>query len=238
MPDLRVLWACIWRPKQGFESLAAGEPALLPSLGRLMLLRTPVAYLAWILGVLSFVQSYAALKNLDGEAWRLALPLLTQANPDLDLQVLRAFLAQLPALPRIPTLLAWGLVVAPVGVLGVWLHDAAWDHGCLWMLGGLKSRKGFRRTLVAESEALSVGVFGALAALLGQLPVLGWALGLPLMAVGAWFWVLRGWSLAAFHGIPPWKGVAATLLHILLAGCCLAGLVAFMAILVFMPVGS
>lgn len=237
MDVVRHLWNCIWRPRQGFERAAEADPSLGGSLGRMLLLRVPVAFLAYAIGVLQFTRGYAELKNLDGTIWRFALPALARLSPDLELQEIKALVAQLPAIPPLETLLAWGLLVAPVGILGIWMHDAAWDHGCLWMLGGLKSKKGFRRTLIAESEALSVGVFGAALALLGQLPWVGWLLGPPLAAVGIWFWVLRGFSLAAFHETPVWKGVVATLLHALLAACCLIGLLGLLAVLVLVPVG-
>ena len=237
MDLLRRLWACIWRPRLGFAGLAEAAPGLWGSLGRMLLLRVPVAYVAYTFAVLQVTRSYLAFKNPDGEIWRLAMPMLTQASPELDLQEIKALLAQLPALPSLGTLLAWGLLVAPVGVLSVWLHDAAWDHGCLWLLGALKSRKGLRTTFIAESEALSVGVFGAALAFLGQIPWVGWILAPPIAVVGIWFWVLRGFSLAAFHKVPVWKGVVATLLHALLAGCCLVAMLGLVALLFFAPAG-
>jgi hypothetical protein len=234
---LRNLWACVWHPTRGFAKVAQGDPGMAESLGRMMALRVPVALLAYAIAVLQFTRSYAELKNLDGALWRFVLPILTQVSPDLEVQEIRALLSQLPAIPPLQTMLAWGLLIAPVGILGIWMHDAAWDHGCLWLLGGLKSGKGFRATLIAESEALSVGVFGAAPALLGQLPWVGWVLSPPLAVVGIWFWVLRGFSLAAFHGTPVWKGVVATLLHVLIAGCCLVGLLGLLAAMILVPVG-
>jgi hypothetical protein len=203
----------------------------------MLLLRVPVAFLAYVFAVVQVTRGYTELKNPDGEVWRLALPLLARVSPDLDFKEIQALLSQLPAIPPLGTILAWGLLVAPVGILGIWMHDAAWDHGCLWMLGGLKSRKSFRLTLIAESEALSVGVFGAALSFLGQIPWAGWVVGPPLAVVGIWFWVLRGFSLAAFHETPVWKGVVATLLHALIAGCCLVGLMGILAVLFLVPVG-
>ena len=50
----------------------------------------------------------------------------------------------------------------------------------------------------------------------------------PLGLLGAYFWILRGFALAAFHDCPLWKGIVATLLHILIAACFgLAMLLAF-----------
>ena len=231
------LWHCVFHPERGFAQVAEDAPGLWPSLGRMFLLRVPVAYLAYVLMAAQALHGYTELKNPDGEIWRTVLPYLQQASPDLEFQEIRALLEQLPHFPAWGTLLAWGLLVAPVGILGIWMHDAAWDHGCLWMLGGVKAGKRFRTTLVAESEALAVGVFGAALALLGQVPWAGWILSIPLGIVGIWFWVLRGFSLAAFHGVPPWKGVVATLLHALLAGCCLLGLIGLIAFMLLVPVG-
>lgn len=236
MIDAAGLWRRTVHPVVGFQELAAAPPPLAASLLRMLALRVPVAYLAWAIAVVKFTLTYAAFKAMDGFVWKLLLPRLNEISPDLRVEDLRTFLAQLPQLPSLGTLLAWGLLLAPVGIISLWLHDAVWDHGCLWLLGALKGKKVFRTTLVAESEAFSVGVIGALAALLGDIPFLGLVLGLPLLLVGLYFWVLRGFSLAAFHGLPLWKGVAATLLHILLAGCCLAGMLGLLGIVFFLPV--
>lgn len=237
MIDAAGLWRRTLHPREGFQELAAAPPALGPSLLRMLALRVPVAYLAWAIAVLKFTLTYTTFKAMDGFVWRLLLPRLNELSPDLRVEELKAFLDQLPQLPSVGTFLAWGLLVAPLGILSLWLHDAVWDHGCLWLLGALKGRKVFRTTLVAETEAFSVGVVGALAALLGDLPVLGLLLGLPLMLVGLYFWVLRGFSLAAFHGLPLWQGIGATLLHIVLAGCCLAAMLGLVGLVFFLPVG-
>lgn len=237
MIDAAGLWRRTLHPREGFQELAAAPPALGPSLGRMLLLRVPVAYLAWAIAVVKFSLTYTAFKAMDGVVWRLLLPRLGELSPDLRVEELRTFLEQLPQLPPLGLLLAWGLLVAPLGILSLWLHDAVWDHGCLWLLGALKGQKAFRTTLLAESEAFSVGVVGALAALLGDIPVLGLLLGLPLMLVGLYFWVLRGFALSALHGLPLWKGIGATLLHIVLAGCCLAAMLGLVGVVLFVPVG-
>ena len=221
----------------GFQDLARTPPGLGPSLLRMMLLRVPVAYLAWVIAVVKLTFTYASFRAMDGYVWRQVLPRLNELNPELRVEDIRALLEQLPQLPDLRVLLAWGLVVAPVGILSLWLHDAVWDHGCLWLLGALKARKGFRTTLIAESEAFSVAVLGALVGLLGDIPLLGLFLGLPLALVGLYFWVLRGFSLAAFHGLPLWKGIGATVLHIALACCCLAGTLALAGLVFMLPVG-
>lgn len=236
MIDTAGLWRRAVRPREGFAELAAAPPALGASILRMFALRLPVAWLAWVIAVLKLSFAYAAFRGMDGFVWKLLLPRLSTVSPDLRVEELKAFLDQLPNLPPVATLLAWGLLAAPLGLVGLWIHDAVWDHGCLWLLGGLKGGRPFRTTLLAESEAFSVGVIGALAALLGDLPVVGLLLGLPLLLVGLYFWVLRGFALAAFHGIPLWKGIGATLLHIVLAGCCVAALLGLVGVVFLLPV--
>jgi hypothetical protein len=116
-----------------------------------------------------------------------------------------------------------------VGVLSIWLHDAVWDHLALWLLRGLGRPRSFRDTLVADAEALKVGVFGALA---GLLKYLGIGFTLLVWPVGIYFWILRGYALSAWHGCPVWKGVVATLLHAALMGLLVFGFLAMVAVLV------
>ncbi len=217
MPTLFELWRRVVSPTEAFRQRAAEAPRLLSSLGILLLLRSPLVFVESLIGYWTLCQTFASLRVMDGKAaqWIGLLPL------SLTMDDWRRLVADLPALPGVARALPWLLLLAPVWVLGLWLHDAVWDHGCLWMLGGLKSRRGLRVTLVAEAEALSAGCFGAAAGLLGSLPGVGWMLALPLAAVAAWFWVLRGFALAAWHGCPLWKGVTATVLHAVLAACCL-----------------
>lgn len=237
MIDPVGLWRRAIHPVSGFQDLAGQPPELWTSTWRMLALRVPVAYLAWAIAVTKFSIGYSAFRAMDGFVWKMVLPRLNQLNAELQAADLRALLEQLPQLPTLGVLLAWGLLAAPLGILSLWLHDAVWDHGCLWLLGALRAKKGFRTTLLAESEALAVGVLGALVALLGDLPILGFFLGLPLALIGLYFWVLRGISLSAFHGLPPWKGIVATVLHLVLACCCLVGTLALAGLIVLLPVG-
>lgn len=225
MLDFRGLWQRARSPEKGFRALAANPPNMSRSLARLMLLRSPIAFVeAWLM-YWGFQGLYRNFSNVNGPLWRFVLP---QLPPELGVEDIRYFLQGLPALPTLAHVLPWLLPAAPLYVLSLWLHDAVWDHGCLWLLGGLKRKRGFRVTLLADSEALQVGSLGAALGLLSSLPTLGWVLALPLGILGAYFWILRGFALAAFHDCATWKGVVATLLHILIAACFgLAVLLAF-----------
>jgi hypothetical protein len=65
-------------------------------------------------------------------------------------------------------------------------------------------------------------------------PVLGVVLALPLLLLDAYLWLFRGFALAARHGCKPWLGVAATVVHAVLLGCCALGLLAWMLFMVRM----
>ncbi|BDU71029.1 hypothetical protein [Mesoterricola silvestris] len=215
MEPVRNLWERALRPGEGFRQRAREAPALGASLKELLLLRSPLAFLGMVLGYLSFSSLYARLISPESDLWTRILPQLPET---VDPAELRAALANLPAAPGLHALLPWMAALAPVAVLGLWLHDATFDHMALWLLGGLRERRGFRASLVADAEALKVGALGAAAALLAELPGVGFVLGLALLPVAAYFWILRGYALAAWHGCAPWKGVVATLVHVALVG--------------------
>lgn len=224
MRILQGLWQRAVSPRAGFRLRVAEAPTLGPSLGRLLLLRSPLAFISSVLGYWSLRSTFQGLYGLEGDTGAL---LLRYLPPSVSLEDVRSALSELPRFPEWGRVWPWLLLGAPLGVLGLWLHDAVWDHGCLWMLGGLKAKQGFRPTLVAESEALSVGSIGAAVGLLGAVPYLGCGLSLPLALVACWFWILRGFALAAWHDCPLWKGICATVLHAVLVVCCLGGLVGF-----------
>lgn len=213
------LLAAALRPWEAFPRWAAAPPPLKQGLARMLRWRLPLAFLEGLLGWWSLVTLLKRVPELVGASLQ-----SVARERGLDPAELKAFLAQLPAPPSVAKAWPWLLLAAPLLLLGAWLHHAAWDHGCLWMLGGLKTQRGFRASLEAEAEALTVGTVGALVGLLGLIPVVGLVLSLPLALVNLWFWGLRGFALAARHGCPAWKGVAATGLHLLLMSCCGVGL--------------
>jgi hypothetical protein len=233
MSGLSDLWNRALSPDKGFHLLAEEEVRLMPSLGWLMALRVPVAFLELLLTYWGFGRMYQAILSVKGPVWDVVLP---QLSLGMNAEDVRYLLQDLPPMPPLAHMLPWVLLAAPLYVISLWLHDAVWDHGCLWMLGGLKAKRGFNMTLIAEAEALQVGVFGAILALLTGLPGVGWVLTLPIGLAGAYFWILRGFALAAFHRCATWKGVLATVIHAALAACILIVTLGLLFVLVFQAI--
>src|ERR1035438_1578505 len=204
----------LFRPRTAFLLPA-------PGLGRavlgMALIWMPLALVtpAWIL--FRSIHAYGVMRSG-------AVPSGIPSWVGADASDLQALLATLPPPPSFGRLWLWLLLVVPLGVLGTWLHHAVWDHLGLWLVGGLKRKRGFRTTLIAEAEALRIAALGILLGWLGLLPGLGVALVLPLLLLDAYLWLFRGFALAARHDCEPWRGLAATVVHAALLGCCALGL--------------
>jgi len=196
-----------------------------PSLGKaardMALVWVPLALANATLTVWHSLQAYGSLRQG-------AIPAGLFDWFGLDPENLQAFLRTLPVPPVLGRVWPWLLLVVPIGVLGTWLHHAVWDHTGLWLLGGLKQKRGFRTSLLAEAEALRIAALGTLLGLAGFLPILGPLLALPLLLVDGYLWLFRGFALAARHGCEPWRGLAATVVHLVLLGCFALGLFALM----------
>lgn len=174
-------------------------------LGALVLLRLPPALLEGWLGLRAAQAVWREIVSLQGP-WG---GLLKARLPDLSPEDVRAAFETLPPLPAPGP---WLLLAVPLGLAGLWLHHVAWDHLALWLVGGLKTGRGWRTTALAEAEALVAGGMGVWLGCLAYAPG-GWLLGPLWVLLGAWFWGLRGFALAAHHGCEPWRGVVATLVH-------------------------
>ncbi|WP_257307516.1 hypothetical protein [Geothrix campi] len=204
----------LMRPATAFT-----EP--LPPLGRalvrMLAVWVPLALVDALIMVWRALQAYGQLRQSGPPDW---LERLSGADPEVLWEVFRT----LPAPPTFGRIWPWLLLIVPIGVLGTWIHHAVWDHTGLWLLGGLKGRRGFRTTLVAEAEVLRIAALGTLIGLLGFVPILGTVLSLPLMLLAGYLWLFRGFALAARHGCEPWRGVGATVVHAVLLGTCALGL--------------
>lgn len=223
---LGVPFRALVRPSTAFTE---PPPALGSAVARMLAVWVPLSLANTGLTLWRAIESYAQLRHSDLPAW------LEQAL-GTDPEVLRELLRSLPPPPAFGRLWPWLLLVVPLGVLGTWIHDAVWDHAGLWLVGGLKAKRGFRVTLVAEAEALRITALGTAVGMLGFVPVLGPWLSLPLLALDGYLWLFRGLALGARHGCGAWRGMAATAVHAALLGTCALGLaVALLAMLRVAP---
>lgn len=214
---LRRLLRPLWSPRQGFADLAAESPRLGRSLGWMAATALPWWVASTWFGARQELAAYAAFRDGRGEVW----DQVSAAMPDLfSRDDIRQAFAAWPAAPAWSHLAPFVPLLAALSLFGLWLHDGVWDHAGLWLLRGLKADKAGRvkATLAAEAQAQAVAWIGAALGLLAFLPGVGGWMGLVLFPLTAWLWLLRGWALAAHHGCPVWKGVVATLLHLVLFG--------------------
>lgn len=226
---VKILFGRARAPLQGFRDRAAEAPSLREAVRGLLLWRSGPAFLGMLFSYWAFTATYGRITRMEGPLFDY---LWNNLPPETNPADLRAAFAALPPLPSWPRMLPWMLLLAPVAVLSLWLHDAVWDHTALWMLRGLKGRKQFRLSMIADAEALKVGVLAAALGLLGDLPGIGCGFTVLLVPLGIYFWIMRGYALAAWHGCPPWKGVVATLLHAFLTALIGLGTLGLFAIMV------
>lgn len=228
----KALVAAALRPHHALPARATTPQGTPKALLDMLSWRAPLGLLGALAAFRELRTGVEQFRQLEGP-W--AEVMLTAA-PELTREDLQSALAQLPQLPSIRAVLAWLLLLVPLGLLGVWLHHSVWDHGCLWILRGLRKEQAWKATLEAEAVALEIGAVGAALGLLTLVPVVGAYLWPFLLLVNLWFWCLRGLALASFHGCPLWKGVVATLLHgflVLLLGC---GLLALLLLVIGLQV--
>jgi hypothetical protein len=199
-------------------------PPLGRALIRMLTVWVPLALANAALTIWRALLAYGQLRRSGPPDW---VERLMGADPEVLWELFRT----LPAPPAFGRVWPWLLLIVPIGVLGTWLHHAVWDHTGLWLLGGLKGKRGFRATLVAEAEVLRITALGTLIGLLGFVPGLGAALSFPLMLLDGYLWLFRGFALAARHGCESWRGVAATAVHAVLLGTCGLGLAVMMLML-------
>jgi hypothetical protein len=231
----RRLIRCALHPVQGFREQAVVSPGFGASFGWMMALRGSFSVLGGLLTLHAVYRDYPLFKNLQGSMWQ---GVFHRLPADINVEDLRAFVLNLPDLPPWTSIWPWMLVLGPLGIASAWLHNAVWDHTCLWMLGGVKRTGSWRVTFIAEAEAMQVGTLDAAFSLFSFIPLAGLLMAPFFMLSGAYFWVMRGIALAAFHQAPIWKGVVATVLHILLATLCLCGMVGICWVMIMQAVIS
>ena len=229
------LLRCALHPVQGFRERAATAPTLGQSFGWMLLLRGSLATLSGLLTLHAFYRGYPGFKHMTSPVWGEVQRLMGE---QISLEDIREGLAALPDLPAWSHLWPWMLLLGPLGIASAWLHNAVWDHACLWILGGVKRTGRWRITFIAEAEAMQVGAIHAAFGFLSFVPVAGPLLAPILALLGAYFWVMRGLALAAFHGAPMWKGAVATVLHVVLAGLCFCGMLGVSWLIVVQSVAN
>ena len=211
---LAASFRALVRPSGAFSE---PPPPLGRALARMLALWAPLALAHAALTVRGALLAYGQLRRAGPPDW---LERLLGTDPETLAELFRT----LPAPPAFGHVGPWLLVGVPLALLGTWIHHAVWDHTGLWLLGGLKQKRGFQATLVAEAEALRIAALGTLLGLLGFVPGLGALLALPLLLLEGYLWLFRGFALAARHGCEPWRGVGATVVHAVLVGTCALGL--------------
>jgi hypothetical protein len=212
-------------PLKTFAELAARPPRPLPAFGWMLLFRVP---LAWATSAIAYIWLINMQQTISAPPpW--LLDIIAQAP--IDAGEALAALGSFPALP--PLGAAWHLVslFAFLSIVGLWMHNVVWDHTALWLLRGTKPKPSFRISSAAIAEAMGAESFASCLGAIASLSFAGFVAAPILMAANIYYWCLKGVALSFFHGCPVWKGVAATLLHVVLV-ILFYGLLAVIAALV------
>ena len=208
---LTMYFRMTFSPVRTFAELSEQPPEPWLALGWMLLFRVPLSWAANAIGYAWIAQAQRIINNPNPELLDFIGRFTDQADSALyELQ-------RLPSLPPLGVAWLWLGLLALLGVIGLWMHNVAWDHTALWMLQGTKPKPSLRFSCAAIAEAMGAASLGSLLGLLATIPVAGLLL-LPVISfANIFYWGLRGVSLAAYHNCPIWKGVAATALHLLLA---------------------
>ncbi|MDR1841742.1 MAG: hypothetical protein LBQ86_07445 [Holophagales bacterium] len=208
---LKMYFRMTFLPLRTFAELAEQPQTLWNPFGWMLLFRVP---LAWIFGVINYT-------------WLLLLQQAINDPPQSAIRLLEKLklqpgdvLSELQTLPPLPPLSAawpWIGLLALLGIIGLWMHNVAWDHLSLWMLRGTRQKPSVRASGAAIAEAMGAAFLGSFFGLFLTVPILGLFVAPILVIVNVYYWALRGISLAKYHGCRVWKGIAATLLHVFLA---------------------
>jgi len=207
---LAAYFRMTFSPVRTFTELS--EQPLKPwvALGWMLLFRVPASWAAAVVGYAWIAQAQRTINNPNPALLDFIGRFTDQGDNVLyELQ-------RLPALPQMSTAWLWLGLLALLGIIGLWMHNVAWDHAALWILRGAKPKPSLRFSCAAIAEAMGAASLGSFLGLLAAIPVVG-LLALPITALAdIFYWGLRGVSLAIYHGCPIWKGITATVLHLLL----------------------
>jgi len=197
-------------PMKTFAELS--EQPLKPwsALGWMLLFRVP---LAWALTAINYTSLLRAQQTINDPA----PALLDFVGRFID-QADGVFyeLQHLPDLPSLNSMWLWLGLFAFLGIIGLWMHNVAWDHTALWILRGTKPKPSLHFSCAAIAEAMGAASFGSLISFIATMPIVGLSAIPIISAVNLFYWGLRGVSLAAYHSCPVWKGIAAVVLHVFL----------------------
>ncbi|MCL1893608.1 MAG: hypothetical protein FWG02_05155 [Holophagaceae bacterium] len=198
-------------PVRTFTEQATKKPRPVYSVGLMLLFRVPVLWVTTIIYYIWLVRALELAHDPPLELQDFVRHYAASSANDIFLE-----LKNIPLLPQLETAWPWIGLFALLVVVGIWMHNSVWDHTALWMLGGTKSEDSFKTSCTAIADVMGAATYGTLLGLIATLPFVG-LFALPLLGiVNIYYWILRGIGLSIYHGCPIWKGVVATILHVLL----------------------